>query len=567
MIRLHNREPALTKAADAHQTQVLIVGGGPVGMMLALFLDYFRIRSTVINIEECVRMHPKGSTHNARTMEHYRRLGISGAIRRLGLPADHPTDAAYFTRLSAWEIARYRMPSERELERSRSTLHPTDQVPEPVQRANQMYVEDFLFRRMKTRSNITLRYGWQADRFSQDEAGTCLTATSHADGRSETWRAPYLVGCDGGQSAVRRALGIRYGGHDRLEQAYLGGRMISTYLRAPKLYRDFLRRRPAWMYWVVNPELRSTLFSLNGRDEFMFWTKPKDAAAPPDEAAIRRALYGSIGAEIPVDFLGHQPWTAGAALVAERFSDRRILLAGDSVHLFTPTGGLGMNTGIDDAANLSWKLAAILQGWGGRSLLESYDIERKPIAVRNTSAARAIAKQVGALEVPPGIEDDTPAGAMLRQELGAQVATYLDTQFASIGVELGARYDGSPIVASERAAPTDSFLQYIPTAQPGGRAPHAWIGSTRNIGSSLFDAFGSGFTLMRLGPKPPDGADFVAAASECWIPLKVLDVPAADIRDLYDADLVLVRPDQHVAWRGGAPVDGAKAIMSRVVSS
>ena len=156
MIRLHNRELALAKAADAHQTQVLIVGGGPVGMMLALFLDYFRIRSTVINIEKCVRTHPKGSTHNARTMEHYRRLGISGAIRRLGLPADHPTDAAYFTRLSAWEIARYRMPSERELERSRSTLHPTDQVPEPVQRANQMYVEDFLFRRMKTRSRNSM---------------------------------------------------------------------------------------------------------------------------------------------------------------------------------------------------------------------------------------------------------------------------------------------------------------------------------------------------------------------------------------------------------------------------
>src|SRR5262249_5311997 len=319
----------------------------------------------------------KGSTHNARTMEHYRRLGISGAIRRLGLPADHPTDAAYFTRLSAWEIARYRMPSERELERSRSTLQPTDQVPEPVQRANQMYVEGFLFRHMKRRSNIPRRYGWHADGFSQEEAGTCLTATSHANGRPETWRAPYLVGCDGGQSAVRRALGIRYVGHDRLEQSYLGGRMISTYLRAPRLYRDFLGRGPAWMYWVVNPELRSTLFSLNGRDEFMFWTKPKDAAGPPDEAAIRRALYGSIGAEIPVDFLGHQPWTAGAALVAERFGDRRFLFAGASFHLFTPAGGFGMNTGIDDAANLSWKLAAILQGWGGRSLLDSYDIERK----------------------------------------------------------------------------------------------------------------------------------------------------------------------------------------------
>ncbi len=172
--------------------------------------------------------------------------------------------------------------------------------------------------------------------------------------------ARYLVGCDGGQSAVRRALGIRYSGYNRLEQAYLGGRMYATYLRAPTLYRDYLGRRRAWMYWVVNPELRTTLFALNGKDEFMFWIKPKDPNALPDEATVRHALFRCIGAEVPVEIVGGEPWTAGAALVAEHFTDRRILLAGDAVHLFTPTGGSGMNTGIDDVANLSWKLAALL---------------------------------------------------------------------------------------------------------------------------------------------------------------------------------------------------------------
>jgi 2-polyprenyl-6-methoxyphenol hydroxylase-like FAD-dependent oxidoreductase len=375
--------------------QVAIVGGGPVGMILALFLDRYGVKSVIFNTEASVRMHPKGSSHNSRTMEHYRRLGISEAIRKLGLPQDHPKDAAYFTRLSGWELARYRMPSEAERARQ-STMGPaTEQNFEPMQRANQMYAEDFLLKHLRTRPNIELRFGWEAGQFNQDANGVLLMA-SRADGQCEQWRAQYLVGCDGGHSAVRRSLGIRYSGYKQLEQAYLGGRMISTYLRAPTLYRDYLSRRRAWMYWIVNPELRGTLFSLNGQDEFMFWTKSKDDALP-DESAIRHALFRCIGAEVPVEFIGHQTWTAGAALVAERFGDRRILCAGDAVHLFTPTGGFGMNTGIDDVANLSWKIAAKLQGWGGRSLLESYEIERKPIAVRNTQAARAIAKQVGLL--------------------------------------------------------------------------------------------------------------------------------------------------------------------------
>ena len=373
------------------QTEVMIVGGGPVGMLLALFLDRYGVKSVVFNTEDGVPTHPRGSTHNSRTMEHYRRLGISDTIRKLGLPPDHPKDAAYFTRLSGWEIARYRMPSEIELARLSASTQITDQIPEPTQRADQIRVADFLLKHIRRQSNVELRFGWQADQFSQDANGVALTATRVTDGESEQWQACYLVGCDGAHSDVRRSLGIGYSGYDRLEQDYLGGRMISTYLRAPTLYRDYLSRRRAWMYWVVNPELRSTLFTLNGKDEFMFYTKPKGPGGPPEDAAIRDALFRSIGAEAPVEFIGHQPWTAGAALVAERFADRRILLAGDAVHLFTPTGGFGMNTGVDDVANLSWKLAATLQGWGGKSLLDSYESERKPIAVRNTRAARAIA--------------------------------------------------------------------------------------------------------------------------------------------------------------------------------
>jgi hypothetical protein len=226
-----------------------------------------------------------------------------------------------------------------------------------------------------------------------------------------------------------------------------------------------------------------------------------------------------------------------------------------------------MNTGIDDVANLSWKLAAALQGWAGISLLDSYEIERKPIAIRNTRVARAIAKQVGGVEIPAGMEDDSPTGAIQRQEVGAQVGTYLGTQFAPIGVELGARYDGSPIVAGEGPAPTDSILQYIPTAQPGGRAPHAWIGNERDLGDSLFDIMGNGFTLLRLGPRPADGSDVEAAAKRYRVPLKVLDIPDPIVRDLYDADLALIRPDQHVAWRSGRGLVDPDTMISRVVGA
>ena len=557
----------MEEKAGNFRTQVAIVGGGPVGMLLALFLDRYGVTSAIFNTGDRVRVHPRGSSHNPRTMEHYRRLGISTEIRKLGLPPDHPKDVAYFTRLSAWEIARYRMPSEIEQALLTAGTQATDQMPEPFQRANQMYVEDFLLKHVCTRPNIELRFGWQAERFSQNTDTVSLIAKRLVDGCSEQWCARYLVGCDGSHSAVRRSLGIRYSGYDRLEQAYLGGRMISTYLRAPTLYRDYLGRRRAWMYWVVNPELRGTLFALNGKDEFTFWTKPRDAEAPPDEAAVRYALFRCIGAEAPIEFISHQPWTAGAALVAERFGGGRILLAGDAAHLFTPTGGFGMNTGVDDVANLSWKLAAILQGWGGKSLLASYEVERRPIAVRNTGAARAIARQVGVLDIPASMEEDSPTGAVERQEVGAQVSTYLGAQFAPIGVDLGARYDGSPVIASEAAAPTDSIVQYIPTGQPGGRAPHCWLGAGRGIGDLMYDRLGNGFTLLRLGPKPADGDDLAEAAKKSGVPFDILDVPNPASRDLYGADLALVRPDQHIAWRGTNPAGNASAILARVTGA
>jgi 2-polyprenyl-6-methoxyphenol hydroxylase-like FAD-dependent oxidoreductase len=560
--------------ASSSNIPIAIVGGGPVGLMLALFLDRHGVRSVVFNLEAEVRQHPKGSTQNARTMEHYRRLGISTQIRELGrqglgLPPDHPTDVAYFTRFSAHELARLPMPSEADKMRAVAASSRTDQVPEPILRANQMYVEAFLLGHARSRPNITLRFGHEVRSFRQDGSGVTLESQNLSGSESETWRAQYLVGCDGGRSFVRRSLGIQYEGYAQLEQAFFGGRMFSTYLRAPTLYRDHLGSRRAFQCWVVNPQLRTAVVALNGVDEFILWTKAKGPDHTPTDDDIAQVMRALTGADIPLEIVAHRPWAAGVALVAERFAADRVLLAGDAVHLFTPTGGFGMNTGVDDAANLAWKLAAMAQGWGGPHLLDSYERERKPIAARNTGASRALASHIGDVKVPAELEDDTPAGVAARREVGDFLSTFGE-EFASIGVQLGARYDGSPIVWPDGTPPADDYASYVPSGVPGGRVPHVWLGDSRATGDSLFDRLGVGFTLLRIGVDAPRADTFVEAAQRRGMPLSVLNIDGADssdgeLRALYGGALVLVRPDQHICWRGDAVPDDAERVLGRVV--
>ena len=572
--------PTNGKAYNILDTQVAIAGGGPVGLMLALFLDRHGVKTVVFNNEKISRWHPKGSTHNSRTMEHYRRLGIATQVRRLGLPADHPTDVAYFTRYNAWELARVVMPSEEEKVRAVIAAPRIHQNFEPIHRANQMYVERFLLEHARTRPNITLRFGWQVDEFSENAEGVTLQAgrvaehAAEADdylgtalgttGETERWQAQYLVGSDGGQSHVRRTLGIRYEGHDTLKQAFLGGRMVASHLRVPELAQDFFAGRRAWQYWVVNPEIRTALVSLNGKDEFLYWTRLPEGGTL-DNAAIARGVRLASGANLDVEVLGNRNWTAGVALWAERFwSGGRIFLAGDAIHLFTPTGGFGMNTGIDGAANLAWKLAAMVQGWGGPGLLESYEAERKPIAARNTTAAQTLAKNVGAIKVSEAMERDGHAGEDARRQAGEYLATFGE-EFGSIGVQLGARYDGSRLIAEDGTPPTDSYTAYTPSGVPGGRAPHFFLDPPgMPVRRSLYDLFGIGFTLLRLSPGAPGGEALARAAQRRGVPLTVVDAFDEDGRALYGRDLALVRPDQHLAWRGDSLPDDADALLARL---
>jgi hypothetical protein len=272
-------------------------------------------------------------------------------------------------------------------------------------------------------------------------------------------------------------------------------------------------------------------------------------------------LHTVLGATADVDVIARSSWNAGYTLVAEKFGRGRILLGGDAVHLFTPTGGLGYNTAVEDAVNLGWKLAAMIKGWGGASLLDSYESERQALARRNTAFARGFADSVGLFVPPPELEDDTPAGAAARKIAGEHFDAHARFEFNIPGITFGGRYDGSPIIVSDGTAPPpDAVNTYVPSACPGGRAPHLWLAD----GRSLYDAFGFEFTLLRFGSKPPDTTAFTAAAATQGLPLAVVDCDGDEARDLYEADLALIRPDQVVAWRGNSTADAARIL--RLVS-
>ncbi|HEX4408600.1 MAG TPA: FAD-dependent monooxygenase [Xanthobacteraceae bacterium] len=558
-------------------TPVTIIGGGPVGLLLALLLDYFDVKSTIINTEPNERWHPKGNGQNARTMEIYRRLGFSDEVRKLGLPPDHPFDQAYFTRLSKHEIFRFPMPNREERIAMRRDMPVTDQFPEPMFHVNQMFVERFLLQKAKATANIDVRFGWNVDWFTQDEAKVRVHACNVASGEEVTWTSDYAVACDGARGFVRKTLGIAYEGDVQKKDAYWAGQFFSVHMRIPDLYPKFVGHRRAWMYWAVNPDpnTRGVIIALNGDDEFMMLVKPRGGRTDVDKDEVVRWVQGSIGEDIPVHVIGYYPWSAGQALVAERYKAGRIMIAGDAAHVFTPTGGFGMNTGMDDSANLAWKLAAVLQGWGGSKLLDTYQTERKPAGIRNTGASRKYASMMHDANVPENVEDEGPEGDAAR--ITASNLTYVrKNHFVrpededATGVQIGFRYDGSPIVIGDEPPPPDIFPatydRYTPSGIPGGRLPHLWLDAERVMGSSLYDHLGKGFTLLRLN-KATDTSAFERAAAQRNIPLKVLDVELAEARALYERDLVLVRPDQIISWRGNAVPDDPDAVLTAVTGN
>ena len=541
---------------------VIIVGGGPGGLTLAIELGRRGVACVVFNDKPGTVTLPAANATQARTMEHFRRLGFSQELRALGMPRHYPTDIAYFTRYSRHELARFVLPASGDAEKIARQASGSWSTPELPHRCSQLFIEQVLHKHAGLEPGVSLRYGWRVVTFEDDGEGVTVTAEKTDGTERTTLRCDYLVGCDGARSMVREGLELTLEGERRVSRHFVGGRMLALYIRAPKLYQQ-IAGPPAWMYWAVNGERRSFMTAIDGAETFAFHTQLKVDEESRDigDTEARQFLDQAMGCSCSVEIIGKSNWNAGYTLVANGYRRDRAFLVGDAAHLFTPMGGLGYNTAVDDAVNLGWKLAAVINGWGGSGLLESYETERRPIAVRNTRIARGYADSVGLYVPPDDIEDETPAGAMARSAAGAYLGDHARREFNIPGVTFGVRYDGSQVVISDgNSAPPDSANVYVPSAVPGGRAPHWWLEDER----SLYDLLGFEFTLLQTCKDAAAEAAFANAAKALGVPLKILCVTEPGLRDLYQADMTLIRPDQHVAWRGGAQGLDAVRVLSTV---
>src|SRR3954451_18371397 len=527
---------------------VLIVGGGPCGLMLANELGRRGVSAILVDEKPGTAFNPQANATQARSMEHYRRLGFADEIRREGLPADYPTDVAYFTRYAGYELARFALPSSSRASELVKGMTGSWSAAELPHRVSQKYVEAVLRRHAERLPGIRLSYGHRLISYVESDDAVVAQIERLDDNSRFEVRAGFLVGADRERSQVRQSLGIVYGGETGMQRDFMGGRMLAVYLRSPGFYASIPHAK-AWMYNCFNGDRRAFMASVNGRDEFAFHTQLRpdenESAITIDEA--KAAFQRACGAPINCEVLSFLTWTAGHALVANGMQRGRVFLGGDAAHLFTPTGGLGYNTAIEDAVNLGWKLAAAVKGVAGPRLLDSYELERRPAAVRNTGHARAFAESLGRFVPKPGLEDDGPLGDRLRREAGEYLDQHGRAEFNIPGITFGTRYGESPVIVPDGSpAPIDAANSYEPSASPGGRAPHVWL----DEGRSLFDTFGFEWTLLRLGPAPPPGDRFADAARRAGIDLEVVDLASKEVRDLYEAPLALIRPDQVVAWRG-----------------
>jgi 2-polyprenyl-6-methoxyphenol hydroxylase-like FAD-dependent oxidoreductase len=536
------------------RAKVLIVGAGPVGLTLALDLAW---RGIEVMVAECRAAHEppnvKCNQISARSMEIFRRLGLSRRLRELGLPADYPNDVASRITATGAELARVSIPARGARFAAANGPDTGWPTPEHTHRINQIYFEPVLSAHAASQPRIRILNRTMVDDFTQYDDGVVVAAHDLDSGERIEIAGRYLVGCDGGKSMVRRKIGARLDGAPALQ------RVQSTFIRAP----DLLRRmpgKPAWLYYSLNPRRCGMMMAVDGRERWLIhnylYKGEQDFDAVDRDWAIREIL--GVGPDFRYEVISKEDWTS-RRLVAEKFRDRRAFICGDAAHLWVPHGGYGMNAGIADAANLSWMLAAVLKGWAPPSLLDAYEAERHPVIDQTSRLITEIAQRVmmHRREINADIERPDAIGEAARQRIGSAAYDIDVTQQCCAGLNFGYCYDRSPVVAHDGEAPPAYRMgDFTPSTVPGCRAPHVWLGD----GRSLYDALGAEFTLIR-SDRDEDAGGLIAAAKQKGVPLTVVDVDTTEARALYWHRLTLVRPDQHVAWRGDRAPESPAALI------
>ena len=528
------------------ETDVLIVGGGPVGLSLAIELGLQRRRCLVVERHARVGAGaPRAKTTNVRSRELFRRWGIADRLAAASpFGIDYPSNIVFATRLAGHELARF-------ANAFYCAPRRDDRFAEHAQWIPQYKVEEVLRGRASEFPTVELRFEARLDDWTETADGVEARVTDLQTGARVDVRARYLVGADGARSTVRERLGIRMEGRSPLSHHH------NIIFRARGL-RDRHALGPAVMYWLVNAEVPAVVAPLDVDDRWTFGC-PKLGERDADPAGLIRA---ALALDVDVEILSRDEWTAHQ-LIADRYRSGRVFLAGDACHLHPPFGGHGMNMGIGDAVDLGWKLGAVLNGWGGPALLDSYEIERRPVHRRVVDEAVVNLGYSSGKLVLDRIEEDSAAGAAARAAASRQILATKKREFDSLGVVLGAAYGASPVLsdeATEKAA-TDSSV-FVPTARAGARAPHAWLGDGTGCGASLFDHFAhEGFTLLAMPSAAAGSVERVrAAAGAAGVPLHAFAPAGEAVAALYEFPLVLIRPDQHVAWRGTDPDDACAMI-------
>jgi 2-polyprenyl-6-methoxyphenol hydroxylase-like FAD-dependent oxidoreductase len=496
------------------------------------------VRCTLIERNTTTIELPKMERCNARTMEIYRRLGISERVREVGLPRTAPMDVFLALSMGGAALAHLRCPSVAEAKAAIAASNDGGLL-EPYQLISQYTLEPLLRSIVESLPSVTVRFGCEFISFTQGE--TCVTAhVQSAGATNETIRAAYVVGCDGGSSTVRKQLGIRLEGDGNIRK------LRQALFRADDLYERIPMGKGRHYHIAEGPLFPFVIL----QDSTRHWTLHAAASSDAEMAEIFRKSLG-----LPVDFqmLSVNEWTQHL-LCAERYSDGRVFIAGDAAHLVIPTGGLGMNTGVGDAVDLSWKLAAMLAGWGGPHLLASYEAERRQIGLRNVKASRAAmsGREGWRAAYEPNIKDSTPEAAATRERIAARFDIEQRKVTEISGIESGYRYVNSPIVWPESGdGPDPDSLAYVPTTWPGARLPHVWLSE----GMALHDRLGPGFTLLPLRGTNPGTSNLEREFRKRNAPLDVLEIANERAREIYEFDFVLVRPDLHIIWRGNKITD------------